>query len=106
MSDATNEDYCTIVFKTNLRKFNQGNPFHIDTPFGRPEVISCGNVCDERDDLEEAVNSREAALTASEARVKELEAALSYVISQTEHLHGLAHVTGTTRKAIEIREPE
>lgn len=45
------EEYVTIVFKCNIRKF-QGNPYHVQTPFGSPEVISVGDVIAERDDLE------------------------------------------------------
>lgn len=40
----------TVVFEGNVRRFD-GNPFHADTPFGRPRVIDADDVCAERDRL-------------------------------------------------------
>ena len=38
----SNKRYCTIVFECDLRKI-EGNPFHIDTPFGKPLIICKGD---------------------------------------------------------------
>ena len=40
--------YCTIVFEFDLRKI-KGNPFDVETPFGKPMVISIGNQLSESD---------------------------------------------------------
>lgn len=45
------ERFCTIVFECNLREFN-GNPLRVETPFGKPVIISVGDVTEERDWLE------------------------------------------------------
>ena len=42
----------TLVFAGDLRD-HAGNPFLIDTPYGRPVGVSLGDVCIERDLLEE-----------------------------------------------------
>lgn len=44
----------TIVFDGNLKDYN-GNPFHTETPFGKPQVVSDGDATDRADDLEEAL---------------------------------------------------
>ena len=40
-----------MVFECNLRQFD-GNPLHVDTPFGRPVLVAVGNVTEDRDWLE------------------------------------------------------
>ena len=53
MTDHANEDernrYCTIVFEFDIRK-TKINPFDIDTPFGKPVIISKGDQLSEDDD--------------------------------------------------------
>lgn len=51
----------TCVFAYNVRDF-QKNPFFVDTPFGRPVIVSVGDVCSERDDLETERDELRAAL--------------------------------------------
>ncbi len=46
----------TVVFEGDIRKFD-GNPFHADTPFGRPRVIDADDVIAERDALAEALEA-------------------------------------------------
>ena len=42
MTDSTDNARMTAVFACDLRKFN-GNPFHQDTPFGRPITTCIGD---------------------------------------------------------------
>ena len=44
----------TIVFNGKLNDY-AGNPFHADTPFGKPQLVSDGDLSDRVDDLEEAL---------------------------------------------------
>ena len=46
----------TCVFDGNIREF-RGNPHQADTPFGRPTVVSAGDVCQAHDALEEQLNA-------------------------------------------------
>lgn len=57
----TDEKRCTLVFDYNLRK-HDGNPFHTDTPFGRPAVMSLGDVCAEADGLRDRCEALESSL--------------------------------------------
>ena len=45
---------CTIVFDCDLRQFD-GNPFHAETPFGKPVVTACGDLAERCDALEAMV---------------------------------------------------
>ena len=54
-------DEFTAVFPTNIRRF-KGNPFYVDTPWGRPKTVAVGNVFDERDALDDVNNDLLAAL--------------------------------------------
>ena len=47
----------TAYFETDMSK-EAGNPFFVDTPWGRPTIVSIGDVFHERDVLEEALLSR------------------------------------------------
>ena len=51
----SNEDernrYCTIVFEFDIRK-TETNPFDIDTPFGKPVIISKGDQLSKVDEEE------------------------------------------------------
>ena len=51
MAEASDDHnrFCTIVFECDIRK-TKGNPFHIDTPFGRPVIISKGDQLSEDDE--------------------------------------------------------
>lgn len=46
------EEYVTLVFKCDPRSVS-GNPFDIDTPYGRPRCVSLGDITDYADRLEE-----------------------------------------------------
>ncbi len=49
---------CTIFFECDIRQF-KGNPFHVETPFGRPVTIAVGDVFEERDRLEDELEQTE-----------------------------------------------
>lgn len=53
--------YTSLCFEFDLRTM-AGNPFHADTPFGRPVIVSVVNVFEERDRLQERVEELEASL--------------------------------------------
>jgi hypothetical protein len=46
------DEYFTLVFKGNLRKF-PGNPLRTETPFGIPFVCAIGDLSEKVDALEE-----------------------------------------------------
>lgn len=49
----------TLVFEGDMRKFAK-NPFTTDTPYGLPYTVALGDVCQERDELEEKLKQYEA----------------------------------------------
>ena len=51
--------YCTIVFECDIRKI-QGNPFYIDTTFGRPIIISKGDKLSDTDHQQRSKTDDEA----------------------------------------------
>lgn len=51
----------TAVFETDLRKFD-GNPHKADTPFGRPVILSIGNLVEEVDRLRDQLHDCETSL--------------------------------------------
>jgi len=53
--------YITVKFEFDLRTL-EGNPFFLETPFGRPIQIGLGDIFQERDDLEERVRELETLL--------------------------------------------
>lgn len=46
----------TIVFDFDIRLFS-GNPYLVDTPFGRAKVIARGDIIEERDELESDIEA-------------------------------------------------
>lgn len=58
MTDAP-KDRFTLIFDGDIIDF-EGNPFHVDTPFGRPQVVSVGDLAQERDKFEEALHAQKA----------------------------------------------
>ena len=44
------ERFFTVVFKGDIRE-RGGNPFHVDTPFGRPHAITMGDALAELEEL-------------------------------------------------------
>ncbi len=57
---ATERDRCfvSVLFEFDIKSI-PGNPFDIETPFGKPVTIGLGDVFAERDDLEEKANAME-----------------------------------------------
>ncbi|RZJ41418.1 MAG: hypothetical protein EON87_16085 [Brevundimonas sp.] len=53
----------TVVFEGDLRAF-EGNPFHVDTPFGRPYACGPGNMFEREDEAVETITEMERALRA------------------------------------------
>lgn len=53
--------YMTVGFVMDVKDLPV-NPFKIDTPFGKPETISMGNIFEELDELQDKVVELEAAL--------------------------------------------
>ena len=47
-------EFFTAVFEFNIEGYPT-NPFHADTPFGRPYGIGLGNLQDENAELEEKI---------------------------------------------------
>ena len=58
MTDAP-KDRFTLIFDGDIIDF-EGNPFHVDTPFGRPQVVSVGDLAHERDRIEDALHAQKA----------------------------------------------
>ena len=50
------DEYFTLVFKGNLRKF-PGNPLRTETPFGIPFVCSIGDLSEKVDALQEELEA-------------------------------------------------
>lgn len=63
-------DRITAVFMGDLRKWST-NPFHADTPFGRPQALSIGDVFEERDALEAALDAAVASLQQAQLELTE-----------------------------------
>lgn len=55
----TPKDRFTLIFNGDIIDF-KGNPFHVDTPFGRPQVVSVGDLAQERDRFEDALHAQKA----------------------------------------------
>ena len=51
----------TVIFDGDLTKF-RGNPFHVDTPFGRPVAHGLGNIFEREDEAVEIMTALENAL--------------------------------------------
>lgn len=56
---ADDENYCTLVFRCNLRRFN-GSPHYLDTPFGVAKIAGIGNAFAMVDDLDAHATALEA----------------------------------------------
>lgn len=56
---STRHELFTLIFRGDLTKF-RSNPFHVDTPFGRPIACGLGSAFDEVEDKLAAVESFEA----------------------------------------------
>ena len=54
-TEADDKTYCfTIVFEGDIGAIN-GNPFHIETPYGKPVAIGRGDAFAELDELRAAL---------------------------------------------------
>jgi hypothetical protein len=55
-------DGFTLVFEGDLSAF-KGNPFHVETPFGKPHACGLGNAFEREDEAVAAVDALFEALT-------------------------------------------
>lgn len=67
-SDAGNPADMTVVFRMDVRAI-KGNPFLLDTPFGRPVTIGIGDAFEQADDLREEVEGLRQALRAAKVLI-------------------------------------
>ncbi len=52
-------EFVTIMFEFDITSL-EGNPFKVETPFGKPVIIGLGDIFEQRDELEERVHELEA----------------------------------------------
>jgi hypothetical protein len=55
MMDGKPQKYFTVVFEGDMRTI-AGNPFNVESIWGKPVVIAWGDVTEERDRLEERLD--------------------------------------------------